>query len=496
MAEPAPLLSVIVPCYNERATVAELLRRVREVPIDKEIVVIDDKSTDGSRDVVAALAAEWPEIRHILQPVNMGKGAALRRGIEEARGEIVIIQDADLEYDPEEYPKLIQPIVDGHADVVFGSRFAGYPRRVMLYWHRLGNKFLTQLSNMTTNLDLTDMETCYKVFRREVIQSIKLRSNRFGFEPEVTAKVARRGYRIYEVPISYYGRDYWEGKKINWKDGFSAIWTILKFGLFADTASEPATYKTIRRLDSLRRYNRWIWERVQPYVGQRVLEVGAGSGTMTRFLYGRELIVVTDKETPYIDRLRNAFRRRPGIVVERCDLDSDLALDLSRYGFDTVTCINVLEHTDDDVAALRRANQLLAPGGRVIVFVPAGKRLYGSLDRGVGHQRRYDREELVNKLTSSGFTVEEVSFQNRAAKLAWWLNSRLLKRSALPAAQSRIFDRLVPLFRALEGERPGSGLSLIAIGRKPDVAAASCSGRLQPAEESRPAEAGRYTGVS
>src|SRR5436190_5878142 len=493
---PPPLLSVIVPCYNERATVAELLRRVRAVPVDKEIIVIDDKSTDGSKDVVAALAAQWPEIRHILQPVNMGKGAALRRGIEEARGDIVIIQDADLEYDPDEYPKLIQPIVDGHADVVYGSRFEGYPRRVMLYWHRLGNTFLTHLSNMVTNLDLTDMETCYKVFRREVIQSIKLRSDRFGFEPEVTAKVARRGYRIYEVPISYYGRDYWEGKKINWRDGFSAIWTILKFGLFDDTTSEPPTYKTIRRLDSLRRYNQWIWERVQPYVGQRVLEVGAGSGTMTRFLYGRELIVVTDKETPYIDRLRNAFRRRPGIVVERCDLDSDLSLDLSRYAFDTVTCINVLEHTEDDLAALRRAQQLLVDGGRVIVFVPAGRRLYGTLDRGVGHQRRYEREELVNKLTAAGFAVEEVSYQNRAAKLAWWLNSKVFKRSTLPAAQSRIFDRLVPLFRALEGDRPGSGLSLIAIGRKPGAHAALCSGRLQPAEVHRPAEAGRHTGAA
>lgn len=263
MAEsPRPLLSVIVPCYNERATVAELLRRVKEVPIDKEIIVVDDKSTDGSKDVVAALAQEWPEIRHIFQPFNQGKGAAIRRGIQEARGEIVLIQDADLEYDPEEYPKLIQPILDGHAEVVFGSRFEGYPRRVMLYWHRLGNMLLTHLSNMMTNLDLTDMETCYKVFRREVIQSINLQSNRFGIEPEITAKVARRGYRIFEVPISYYGRDYWEGKKINWKDGFSAIWTILKYGLTHDPLSEPSTYLTLRRLDALKRYNKWIWERL------------------------------------------------------------------------------------------------------------------------------------------------------------------------------------------------------------------------------------------
>ena len=466
MRETPPLLSVIVPCYNERATVAELLRRVRAVPIDKEIVVIDDVSTDGSRDVVANLAREWPEIRHFFQPVNMGKGAAIRRGIAEARGEIVLIQDADLEYDPDEYPKLIQPIVDGHADVVFGSRFEGYPRRVMLFWHRLGNTFLTFLSNMTTNLDLTDMETCYKVFRRDVIQSIKLNSNRFGIEPEITAKVAKRGYRIFEVPIAYYGRDYWEGKKINWKDGFSALWTILRYGLFHDTASEPRTFTQIRRRSRLKRYNRWLWERLQPYVGQRVLEAGAGHGAMTRFLYGRELIVTGDRETAYVDRLRNMFRRRPGIVVERVDLESDASLALGQHHFDTVTLINVLEHTADDVAVLRRARELVGIGGRVVIFVPAGQSLYGSMDEAIGHQRRYERGELVEKLQQAGLEVEHVSFQNRIARLAWRLNSKVLGRKALPGGQSRVFDMLVPLLRKLEGENPSQGLSLIAVGRK------------------------------
>ncbi len=466
-----PLLSVVVPCYNERATVAELLRRVKEVPIDKEIIVIDDKSTDGSKDVVASLAAQWPEIRHILQPVNQGKGAAIRRGIEEARGDIVLIQDADLEYDPEEYPKLIQPILDGHADVVFGSRFEGYPRRVMLYWHRLGNNLLTFLSNCTTNLDLTDMETCYKVFRREVIQSIRLNSNRFGIEPEMTAKVAKRGYRIYEVPISYYGRDYWEGKKINWKDGVSAIWTILKYGLFDDPSSEPENYVMLRRLERLQRYNRWIWDRLKPFVGQRVLEIGSGSGMMTRFLYGRELIVASDKETPYLDRLQNAFRRRPGIAVERADLDSDDSLALSRYSFDTVLCVNILEHLSDDVAALRRAHALLVPGGRVVIYVPAGSNLYGTLDQGVGHQRRYDRDELVAKLAEAGFALEEIGYHNEIGRFGWWLNSKVLQRRSLPLAQSKIFDRLVPLFRAIEGDHPSTGLSLVAVGRKPGAEA-------------------------
>ncbi|HUO84194.1 MAG TPA: glycosyltransferase, partial [Thermoanaerobaculia bacterium] len=426
---------------------------------------------DGSREVVSRLAAEWPELVHVLQPRNLGKGAALRRGIEIARGEIVIIQDADLEYDPEEYSKLIQPILEGNADVVYGSRFEGFPRRAMLFWHTVGNKLLTLLSNVMTNLNLTDMETCYKVFRREVIQSINLTSNRFGFEPEVTAKVARRGYRIYEIPISYHGRDYWEGKKINWTDGVSALWSIVKFGLFVDRKDEPVGYTTLRRMARLKRYHRWIWDTVRPHVGQRVLEIGAGTGTMTRLLYGRELIVATDREPPYLHRLKNSFRRRPGIVVEELDFDAETIPDLSRYGFDTALCINVLEHTGDDVRVLRRIHEVLVPGGRMILYVPAGRSLYGSLDEGVGHRRRYEREDLEEKIRQAGFEVVEVRYQNQAGRIAWWLNAKLLRRRELPSAQSRIFNTLVPLFRSLEPKEPKRGLSLMAVGRKPDTEA-------------------------
>ena len=226
-----PRLSVVIPVYNERATVEELLKRVQAVPLDKEIVIVDDGSTDGTRELLAGLGAADGSVRVFLQPANRGKGAALRRGFAEARGAVVLIQDADLEYDPTDYPTLLEPIERGVADVVFGSRFLGGPHRVLFFWHSVGNWVLTTLSNMLTNVNLTDVWTCYKVFRAEVLRAITLKEDRFGFEAEVTAKVARRRWRIYEVPISYHGRTYAEGKKITWKDGVRGVWCTLRYGL-------------------------------------------------------------------------------------------------------------------------------------------------------------------------------------------------------------------------------------------------------------------------
>ncbi len=229
-------LSIVIPVYNEAATISEIVALVRSVDVgmEKEILLVDDCSRDGTREVLEKMGRENADLKVLFHEVNRGKGAALRTGFAAATGDVVLIQDADLEYDPHEYSRLLQPIVDGHADVVYGSRFlGGGAHRVVFYWHYLGNWLLTTLSNMTTNLNLTDMEVCYKVFKREVIQNIPLKENRFGFEVEVTAKIARRKLKIYEVPISYYGRDYSEGKKIGWKDGFSALRCIVKY-MFAD----------------------------------------------------------------------------------------------------------------------------------------------------------------------------------------------------------------------------------------------------------------------
>jgi glycosyltransferase involved in cell wall biosynthesis len=221
-----------MPIYNEQATLGDVIRRVLAVSIDLELICVDDYSTDGSREILSKLQIEYPQLRIFLQPQNMGKGAALRHGIQQAIGDFLIVQDADLEYDPSEYPLLLQPLVEDKADVVYGSRFmGGRPHRVLYFWHRVGNWMLTMLSNAITNLNLSDMETCYKAFRREAIQAIRLEENRFGFEPEVTVKIAKRHLRVYEVGISYSGRTYAEGKKIGWKDGVRAVWCLVKYGL-------------------------------------------------------------------------------------------------------------------------------------------------------------------------------------------------------------------------------------------------------------------------
>ncbi|GMV07137.1 MAG: dolichol-phosphate mannosyltransferase [Gemmatimonadota bacterium] len=232
------VLSVVIPCYNEVSTVENLLRKVREVPLRMEVIVVDDGSGDGTRDLLPALEREGLIDQLVFHEQNAGKGAALRTGFARATGDVVVVQDADLEYDPAEFPLLLEPILGGKADAVYGSRFLGGPHRVLFFWHSVGNRFLTLLSNMFTDVNLTDMETCYKMVRRELLQSLPLSAHRFGIEPELTARLAQAGARIYELPISYHGRSYAEGKKIGWKDGVSALWSIVKYNLLPPRAPQ------------------------------------------------------------------------------------------------------------------------------------------------------------------------------------------------------------------------------------------------------------------
>ncbi len=471
----APLLSVVMPVYNEAATIREILRRVSAVPLRKEIIVVDDGSTDATRKLLAEIERQGlpgPQpntLRVILQPENRGKGAALATGFGAVAGDIVCIQDADLEYDPAEYPVLIAPIIDGRADAVYGSRFLGSTHRVLFFWHMIGNKLLTLLSNMFTDLNLTDMETGAKAFRADVIKNIPLSSERFGFEPEVTAKLGRMRARIYELPISYSGRSYWQGKKIGWKDGFEAVWTILRCAFDRGRTANHPSYAALQRLDRMYRYNAWVWAKVKGYIGERVLELSAGASNLTPYLLTREKVVISDTDEWYLRMLRTTFGEDSKLELRAIDLESDDP-HITPGEFDTVLCLNVLERLEDDLGALRRLYQSLEPGGRLIVMVPAMRALYGSIDEAIGNLRRYERDELEQRLRDAGFGVEEVTFMNAAAAAAWYLNSRLLKRRSLPGFQSWLSDRMVPLLRLEERFPRKRGLSLLAVARKPPPA--------------------------
>ncbi len=482
MAGNGPLLSVIMPVYNERLTLREIVRRVQAVPIEKEIIAVDDCSTDGSSEILNQLAAAYDNFRVIHQPRNKGKGAALRAGIAQATGQLILIQDADLEYDPNEYPQLLAPILDGRADVVYGSRFAGSPRRVLLFWHTLGNKFLTLLSNVFSNLNLTDMETCYKVFRAEVLKNLHLRSNRFGFEPEVTARVAQLKYTIYEVPISYHGREYAEGKKINWKDGVAAMWTILRCALTAPR--QDSGLSTLMALSAAPRLNRWMYETIAPHLGSRILEVGSGIGNITTYLAKREVVIASDVSSLYLDYLKNRFKSRPNVQVRHLDLANVPTDELRWLELDTVVCVNVLEHIELDVAVLEQLRRALVPGGKLILLVPAHQLLYGSLDRELGHHRRYAKKELRRKLEQAGFRLVHLQHFNMAGIPGWLLNGRLLGRKALPAFQVRLYNLLLPLFKLERLFRLPFGLSLVAVAENSKAAASVAPQAAQAASAS------------
>ena len=470
----AHTLSILIPLYNEEEFVGTLLERVLAAPlpegVEREIVIVDDGSTDDSARIVEKIAAAYPGVvRFIRQPRNQGKGAAIRTAIEHATGEFSLIQDADLEYDPREYGRLLRPLLEGEADAVYGSRFViSGERRVLYFWHSVANQILTLMCNIVSDLNLTDMETCYKAFRTSLLQSIPIRSDRFGLEPELTIKLAKRRARVYETSIDYHGRTYDEGKKIGLKDAFDAVYVILRYAFTRDLYKDSGP-DILDALAGAQRFNRWMADAIRPYIGQRVLETGAGIGNLTHILCTRrERYIAGDIDPEYLARLRARFQHRPKMEVRHCDLSNAADFVPLAGAVDSVVCLNVLEHIEDDMAGLRNIYTALQPGGRAIILVPYGAGVFGSLDTALGHFRRYSREELQRKMEQAGFRVERILNFNRISLPAWYVNGRLLRRKTIGRVQLGVFDRLVWLWRRIDRLLPWSPTSIIAIAVKND----------------------------
>lgn len=466
-------ISVIVPVFNERYVVEASLRRLLAVTDDLisslEVIVVDDASTDGTRQVLERVAAADPRVVVVHHRRNRGKGAAVRTGIDHATGDITLVHDADLEYHPEDIPALLVPFQREGADAVFGSRYLSAPyRRALMHRHTVMNRALTSVSNWLTDLNLTDLETCYKAVNTTLLKSIPLRSDDFRIEVELPFKLAKRRARIYEVPIRYSPRTYQEGKKIRAKDGLLALKAMAQFAVIDDLYKRDEYGSHILvSLERARRFNAWMAETLRPFVGTRVLEVGAGIGNLTGQFIPRDLYVASDINPHYLRYLHSYACGKPYLQVVHADVTraDDFAGLAGR--FDTVVMLNVLEHVPDEAAALRNVWSALQPGGRAIVLVPQHPALFGTLDTALEHRERYTPGALRRSLEAAGFEIETLFDFNRVSVPGWWLNGRALRRRTFSRLQLKLFDVLTPMLKRIDRVWPWKGLSVIGIAVRP-----------------------------
>jgi SAM-dependent methyltransferase len=473
--EPAPepfRLSVLVPLYNERHLVEPSLRRVLDLRHDLirslEVIVVDDGSTDGSAEAVQRLAEQDSRILLIRHGRNQGKGAAIRTALAHAGGDISIIHDADMEYNPADIPSLLVPFATEGADAVFGSRYLSSAyRRALMHRHSVMNKTLTFCGNCLSDLHLSDLETGYKAVTTTLLKSIPLRSNDFRFEVEIAFKLAKRRARIFEVPIRYLPRAYEEGKKIRGRDGLLALLAMLRYWVVDDVFQKDEYGSHIlMSLERARRFNLWMGSVLRPYVGERVLEVGAGIGNLTSQFIPRELYMASDINPHYMEYLRSYAFGKPYLRVRQLDLgrpDDFLGLEEQ---FDTALIINVLEHVPDEQMALRSIWSTLQPGGRVIVLVPQHPNLYGTLDTALEHRERYTREGLQQALRTAGFRVDRIFDFNRVSVPGWWAAGKVLRRRTFSRVSLKLLELAMPVLRRIDHAWPWSGLSLVAVGIK------------------------------
>lgn len=470
-------LSIIVPVYNEQYLVETSLTRlgmlVESPSLERvRVIVVNDASTDNTAAALqrfhetlheaAFPRFEWVFLDHTR---NRGKGAAIRTAIPHVDTDLAVIHDGDLEYHPGDIAKMIPLFLSNEADAVFGSRFlASDFRRVLFFRHSLGNKLITLLTNVVTDLNLTDVETCYKMMRSDLLKSIPWESDRFGIEPEIAIKLAKREARIFEIPIRYSGRTYTEGKKITWRDGVKALGSLIKFGISDRiyVADEHGS-EILARLNRAPRFTKWMADTIRPYVGDRVLEIGAGIGNLTTNLVPRTAYYASDINQHYLERLKTLQPTRPYLQVGHTDATAGASYPPEL--FDTVVCLNVVEHIEDDAGTLTNIRKTLQPKGRAIILVPNGPGLFGSLDRVLGHYRRYTREQLLGVCEKAGFSVEQILKFNRIGAPGWWLNGRILKKETFGLWQIKLLNLLVPLIRPIDRFLPFPHLSWIVILR-------------------------------
>ncbi|HZQ51450.1 MAG TPA: glycosyltransferase [Bryobacteraceae bacterium] len=468
-------LSILVPVYNEENYVVFALERVAaavpafdaDLNVEAEIIVVDDGSSDRSHAAVQEFVESRPEIpvQLIRHSRNQGKGAAIRTALAHARSDIAIIQDADLEYDPRDYPKLLRPLLADEADAVIGSRFLlASDRPLFSFWHAQANRVITALAGMAANLNLSDVESGYKAFRTSLAQSIPLRSKGFGLGPELIIKFAKRHARIYEAPVKYHGRTHEDGKKIGLRDALVTFGTILRTWVSTDVYTDPSS-NMLGAMARAQRFNSWMADTLWPFIDGHVLELGAGIGNLTRLLCpGRPRYVATDSSEEHLAELRARLHHQPNLEIALCDLLNPGELSHYTSSMDTVVCLNVLEHIEDDRAGLRNICSCLRRGGRAILLVPQGPTAFGTLDGVLGHYRRYTKRELEQKMAAAGFRVERLLDFNRPTYPGWILNGQIFRRKTLSRVQLRLFDWCVPLWRAIDAALPWPATSVIGIG--------------------------------
>lgn len=460
-------LSVLMPVHNEGRTLKTIIGRVLsiEAPVQIELICVDDGSTDNSWDVLEEASRADPRVIPLRHSTNRGKGAALRTAIGRMTGSVAVIQDADLEYDPADIPRLIAPILDGRADAVYGSRFAASAeRRVLLFWHSVGNELITLVSNALNDLNLTDIETGYKAIRGDVLARLRLTADGFGIEPEITARLAQWGARIYEVPISYHGRTYDEGKHIGWRDGLEALGLMLKFRFVDTRFVADAVHLSRQNLVRGKGLRRWLLSEFGDQLGERVLEVMPGPGITTSLLLDRSRLVLAEHESVHLETLQRRYGHLENIELFP-EINEDLRLACEKAEIDTVICFDGLQRSDMPSEMLARLADCLPGRGRLLLHVPQDPGIFGELDRKLGHTQRFTRRSFATAIGEAGLELEWIRDFNRLGRWLWRFGGR--RRQAISPIESRLIALVLPLARSMDRLRIGRGLSLLAVARKP-----------------------------